>query len=93
MDENFIIQGMSLKLMKILNIENKFLFQENEIPFYVICKKFVGFYSIYLQGKKKSDNNPNRKQNTITEDNSKTKEKDEKQKGRKKRGTKRFRTR
>ena len=34
MDENFNINGMSSKLMKILNITNKFLFQENEIPFY-----------------------------------------------------------
>ena len=45
MDEKFNIQGMSSKLMKILNIGNKFLFQENEIPFYTICKKFIDFYS------------------------------------------------
>ena len=51
-DNKFIIQGMSMKLMKILNIENKLLFQDNEIPFYVICKKFVNFYKIFLQGKK-----------------------------------------
>ena len=30
----------------------KYLFQNNEIPFYVICKKFVNFYKIFLQGKK-----------------------------------------
>ena len=52
MDENFNIQGMSSKLMKILNIENKFLFQENEIPFYTICRKFINFYSIFLNNKK-----------------------------------------
>ena len=41
--------------MKILNINNKSLFQENEIPFYVICRKFVNFYSIFFQGKKKGE--------------------------------------
>ena len=52
LDDKFNIQGMSLKLMKILSINNKNLFQENEIPFYVICRKFVNFYNIFLQGKK-----------------------------------------
>ena len=51
LDENFNIQGMSLKLMKILNINNKYLFQDNEIPFYMICRKFVNFYNIFLKGK------------------------------------------
>jgi hypothetical protein len=46
---------MSLKLKKILNINNKSLFQDNEIPFYVICRKFVNFYSIFFQGKKKGE--------------------------------------
>ena len=56
LDDKFNIQGMSTKLMKILNIGNKNLFQENEIPFYVICKKFVNFYKIFLQkGKKDKD--------------------------------------
>ena len=52
LDDNFNIQGMSMKLMKILNLHNKNLFQDNEIPFYVICRKFVNFYNIFLQGKK-----------------------------------------
>ena len=51
-DRDYIIQGMSSKLMKILNIENNFLFQDNEIPFYMICKKFVNFYNIFLKNKK-----------------------------------------
>ena len=55
LDKNFNIQGMSLKLMKILNITNKALFQENEIPFYVICRKFVNFYDRFFQGKKKGE--------------------------------------
>ena len=55
MDSRFNIQGMSLKLMKILSIDNKLLFQNNEIPFYVICRKFVNFFNIFLQGKKKSE--------------------------------------
>ena len=55
MDSKFNIQGISLKLMKILQIDNKTLFQNNEIPFYVICRKFVNFYNIFLQGNKKSE--------------------------------------
>ena len=55
MDSKFNIQGMSLKLMKILQIDNKTLFQNNEIPFYVICRKFVNFFNIFLQGNKKSE--------------------------------------
>ena len=80
LDEKFNIQGMSLKLMKILNINNKYLFQENEIPFYVICRKFVNFYNIFLQGKKKED--IIEKQTTINadeEDDSKEKEDENKQ--------------
>ena len=53
LDSQFNIQGMSAKLLKILNCDNKILFQNNEIPFYLICKKFVNFYKIFLQGKKK----------------------------------------
>ena len=52
-DENFNIQGMSSKLMKALNINNIFLFQKNNIPFYAICKKFINFYSIFIGNKKK----------------------------------------
>jgi len=55
LDDKYNIQGMSNKIMEILNIKNKNLFQDNEIPFYVICKKFVNFYNIFLQGKKKED--------------------------------------
>ena len=55
LDSKFNIQGMSSKIMKILNIRNKSLFQSNEIPFYVICKKFVNFYHIFFQGKKKGE--------------------------------------
>ena len=54
-DDKCNIQGMSCKLLKILNINNKNLFQENEIPFYVICRKFLNFYNIFLQSKKKGD--------------------------------------
>ena len=55
LDSKFNIQGMSLKLMKILNIGNNSLFQKNEIPFYVICRKFVNFYHTFFQSKKKGD--------------------------------------
>jgi len=63
LDDKFNIQGMSLKLMKILNISNKSIFQDNEIPFYVICKKFLNFYDIFLKGKKKADNLNEREKN------------------------------
>ena len=52
-DENYNIQGMSSKLMKILNIDNIYLFQDNNIPFYIICKKFINFYNIFIRNKKK----------------------------------------
>ena len=55
MDNTFNIQGMSSSLMKRFCITNNLLFQENEIPFYVICKKFVNFYSIFLHKTKKGD--------------------------------------
>ena len=65
LDDKYNIQGMSVKIMKILNINNKNLFQDNEIPFYVICKKFVNFYNIFLQGKKKENDVDN--QTTINQ--------------------------
>ena len=55
LDENFNINGMSSKLMKIIGIDNKFLFQENEIPFYAICKKFINFYNVFLNIKKDNE--------------------------------------
>ena len=73
LDDKFNIQGMSMKLMKILNINNKHLFQDNEIPFYVICRKFVNFYSIFLHGKKRGETSE--KLNT-TNDEEVTKDKD-----------------
>ena len=76
LDDKFNIQGMSLKLMKILSINNKNLFQDNEIPFYVICRKFVNFYNIFLQGKKKEDTSE--KQNTIIEEEKDDDKKEEK---------------
>ena len=51
LDKDFIIQGISDKLMKIFNIDNTYLFQDNNIPFYVICKKFINFYNIFLNNK------------------------------------------
>ena len=52
-DNNFNIQAMSSKLIEKLHIHNKYLFIENEIPFYVICKQFLNFYKIFLIGQKK----------------------------------------
>ena len=69
-DYKFYIQGMSLKLMKILNIDNKMLFQENKIPFYTICKKFVNFYKIFLQGQKQNLKEKKKKELLIIEESS-----------------------
>ena len=68
-DDNFNIQGMSSKLMNILNINNNFLFQENNIPFYVICKKFINFYSIFIGKKKKEKNHVLNKKKTVLSSN------------------------
>ena len=67
LDHHFNIQGMSGKLLKILNCDNKILFQDNEIPFYVICKKFVNFYKIFLKGKKQNIKEKKAKPITIIE--------------------------
>ena len=64
-DNKFEIQGMSMKLMKILNINNNHLFQDNDIPFYVICKQFVNFYKIFLQGQKQNSPNEKEKKNSM----------------------------
>ena len=56
-DSNFYIQGASSKIIKKLKITNNLLFQENDIPFYVICKQFVNFYKIFLQGTKQNLSN------------------------------------
>ena len=61
LDNQYIIQGMSSKLMKILGINNKYLFQDNEIPFYAICKNFVNFYNIFLKGKRKNNSEEEKK--------------------------------
>ena len=78
LDNQFNIQGMSSKLMRILGINNKYLFQNNEIPFYVICKKFVNFYNIFLKGKQKKFNLNREKKPIIEEEEDKKENKDEK---------------
>ena len=76
LDNKFIIQGMSLKLKEILSINNPSIFQDNEIPFYAICRKFVNFYSIFLKDKQKKDVSGSEKQTMIIEE-EKNKEKEE----------------
>ena len=66
-DDKFNIQGMSMKLMKKLNIDNFLLFQNNDIPFYVICKKFINFYKIFLQGKKQNVTEKEKRQSILIE--------------------------
>ncbi len=53
-DNNFNIQGMSTKLSDVLQLYNNNIFQDYEIPFYVICKQFLNFYKIFLKGNKKN---------------------------------------
>ena len=64
-DSNFNIQGASSKIMKILKLNNNLLFQDNEIPFYVICKQFVNFYKIFLQGKKQNEKENKKSQSIL----------------------------
>ena len=54
LDKNFIIQGMSNRLMYKLNVENKAAFSLFDIPFYAICAEFVGFYKNMIKIKTKS---------------------------------------
>ena len=51
-DSDFIIQGMSKKLIKKFKITNDNLFMENEIPFYIICKNFIRFYKTFFNQNK-----------------------------------------
>ena len=59
-DNEFNIDGMSKLLYKKLRLKSN-LFNDYSIPFYVICKKFINFYKIFLKGKKNNvdDNNKN----------------------------------
>ena len=52
-DNYFDIQGISSRLMYKLNIDNKELFSKFNIPFYAICKQFVGLYKNMSVKKKK----------------------------------------
>ena len=51
-NNDFIIQGMSKKLLDKLKITNDNLFIENEIPFYMICKNFINFYKTFFKSYK-----------------------------------------
>ena len=53
LDSKFNIQGMSQKLFNKFKIVNQNIFNENNIPFYAICKQFINFYKIFLKGNKK----------------------------------------
>ena len=56
LDNNFNIIGMSSKLMKLINISDNLLFLEINIPFYIICKKFINFFSTFIGNTKKESN-------------------------------------
>ena len=57
-DNYFNIQGISSRLMYKLNIDNKQLFTKYDIPFYAICKHFIGLYKNMSIKKKKKEKKP-----------------------------------
>jgi PAS domain S-box-containing protein len=60
-DNKFNIQAITRKLVQKFELDNKNVFQENDIPFYIICRKFIHFYKIFLKGaKSKKKNNKNK---------------------------------
>ena len=73
MDNKFNIQGMSYSLIERFGI-NSNIFKENEIPFYVICKKFLNFYAMFLDKSKNEENNILNDLNDAKGDGSHTKE-------------------
>jgi len=66
LDSNFIIQGMCKKLQTKINLDFKHLFQECEIPFYMICKKFINFYKNSLKKKNQKEKSKKNKSNEKT---------------------------
>ena len=68
-DSKFNIQGISKKLMEKFEINNKNLFQDCDIPFYIICKKFVNFFKIFLKEKRGSTGGKNSKKDTSSNNN------------------------
>jgi len=56
LDNYFNILGLSSRLMYKLNIDNKQLFSKYDIPFYAICKQFIGLYKNMSIKKKKKAN-------------------------------------
>ena len=53
LDSKYNIQGMSQKLFNKFKILNQNIFNENNIPFYTICKQFINFYKTFLKGNRK----------------------------------------
>ena len=60
LDSNFIIQGISKKLLTKINLDHKHLFSDLDIPFYVICKKFINFYKNSFKKNQKDTNKKNK---------------------------------
>jgi len=54
LDRNFNIQGMSQRLMEKFSL-NENIFQDCDIPFYFICKKFIRHYKKNTPKEKKRD--------------------------------------
>jgi hypothetical protein len=60
-DNKYNIQAVTSKLIKRFEMENCHIFYEIDIPFYIICKKFIQFYKIYLKEKKIQKKRHNKK--------------------------------
>jgi len=54
LDNKFNIQGMSQRLMERFHL-NENIFNDCNIPFYLICKKFIGHYRKNIPKEEKSD--------------------------------------
>jgi hypothetical protein len=66
-DSRFMIQGMSKKLMDLFQLDNKDLFVDTDIPFYIICKKFLIFYRLFLSANsRRSRKNKNKSRSHLS---------------------------
>lgn len=60
-DHRYMIQALTNKLMQRFEITNKNIFQDTDIPFYVICRQFLHFYKIFLRGNRNRRGRNNKK--------------------------------
>jgi PAS domain S-box-containing protein len=54
-DKSYNIQGISKKLLQKFEIDSKTIFYQMDIPFYVVCRDFIKFYTTYIKPKRNSN--------------------------------------